>query len=70
LSGLALGQTVLAKACATAQIDFNNSEAHSALYDTEKTAELFCYIVNKWQQLGGWPLIQPEETAQESSAEE
>ena len=56
LSGLALGQTVLAKACATAQIDFNNSEAHSALYDTEKTAELFCYIVNKWQQLGGWPL--------------
>ncbi|MBA6327873.1 ribonuclease T [Colwellia sp. MB02u-6] len=70
LSGLALGQTVLAKACATAQIDFNNSEAHSALYDTEKTAELFCYIVNRWQQLGGWPLIQPEETAQESSAEE
>ncbi len=56
LSGLALGQTVLAKACVTAQIDFNNSEAHSALYDTEKTAELFCYIVNKWQQLGGWPL--------------
>ena len=56
LSGLALGQTVLAKACAAAQIDFNNSEAHSALYDTEKTAELFCFIVNKWQQLGGWPL--------------
>ena len=56
LSGLALGQTVLAKACATAQIDFNNNEAHSALYDTEKTAELFCYIINKWQQLGGWPL--------------
>ncbi len=56
LSGLALGQTVLAKACAAAKIDFNNDEAHSALYDTEKTAELFCYIVNKWQQLGGWPL--------------
>jgi ribonuclease T len=57
LSGLALGQTVLAKACAAANIDFNNSEAHSALYDTEKTAELFCHIVNKWQQLGGWPLV-------------
>jgi len=56
LSGLALGQTVLAKACAAANIEFNNSEAHSALYDTEKTAELFCYIVNKWQKLGGWPL--------------
>jgi len=56
LSGLALGQTVLAKACIAADIEFNNNEAHSALYDTEKTAELFCHIVNKWQQLGGWPL--------------
>ena len=56
LSGLALGQTVLAKACIAANIDFNNSEAHSALYDTEKTAELFCFIVNKWQKMGGWPL--------------
>ncbi|WP_206486341.1 ribonuclease T [Thalassotalea sp. G2M2-11] len=57
LSGLALGQTVLAKACQVAQLDFDNKEAHSALYDTEKTAELFCHIVNKWQTLGGWPLI-------------
>jgi ribonuclease T len=56
LAGLALGQTVLAKACDAANIDFNNNEAHSALYDTEKTAELFCHIVNKWQALGGWPL--------------
>lgn len=60
LSGLALGQTVLAKACVAANIEFNNNEAHSALYDTEKTAELFCYIVNKWQQLGGWPVIEAE----------
>ncbi|WP_076418900.1 ribonuclease T [Colwellia sp. UCD-KL20] len=58
LSGLVLGQTVLAKACIAANIDFNNNEAHSALYDTEKTAELFCHIVNKWKQLGGWPLIE------------
>lgn len=56
LAGLALGQTVLAKACMAAGIGFNNSEAHSALYDTEKTAELFCHIVNKWRSLGGWPL--------------
>jgi len=56
LSGLALGQTVLAKACIAAGIEFNNNEAHSALYDTEKTAELFCYIVNIWKNLGGWPL--------------
>jgi len=56
LSGLALGQTVLAKACIAAGIEFNNNEAHSALYDTEKTAELFCYIVNIWKNLGGWRL--------------
>lgn len=60
LAGLALGQTVLAKACMTAGIDFNNSEAHTALYDTEKTAELFCHIVNKWRALGGWPLAETE----------
>ncbi|MEE2001639.1 ribonuclease T [Alkalimonas sp. MEB108] len=56
LSALALGQTVLSKACKQAGIDFDNKEAHSALYDTERTAELFCHIVNQWQQLGGWPL--------------
>jgi ribonuclease T len=56
LSGLAYGQTVLAKACATAGIAFDGKSAHSAKYDTEKTAELFCKIVNKWQHLGGWPL--------------
>ena len=61
LAGLALGQTVLAKACIAAGISFNNSEAHTALYDTEKTAELFCHIVNKWQALGGWPMAQVEE---------
>lgn len=56
LAGLAFGQTVLAKACEAAGIEFNNKEAHSARYDTEKTAELFCYIVNRWKKLGGWPL--------------
>ncbi len=61
LSGLAYGQTVLAKACKTAGIDFDNREAHSALYDTQKTAELFCGIVNKWKALGGWPLVESNE---------
>ncbi len=60
LSGLALGHTVLAKACELAGIGFNNKEAHTAAYDTQKTAELFCYIVNRWQALGGWPLATPE----------
>ena len=56
LAGLAFGQTVLAKACEAAQIEFNNRDAHSALYDTIKTAELFCTIVNRWKELGGWPI--------------
>ncbi len=54
LAGLAYGQTVLARACQAADIEFNNQDAHSALYDTTKTAELFCSIVNKWKDLGGW----------------
>ena len=54
LAGLAYGQTVLAKACQSAGIEFDNREAHSARYDTEKTADLFCGIVNRWRELGGW----------------
>jgi ribonuclease T len=54
LAGLAYGQTVLAKACQVADIDFDGKEAHSARYDTEKTAELFCGIVNRWKEMGGW----------------
>ena len=54
LAGLAYGQTVLAKACQAAGIPFDGKEAHSARYDTEKTAELFCGIVNSWKQMGGW----------------
>ncbi|WP_218056143.1 ribonuclease T [Gilliamella sp. wkB108] len=56
LSGLVFGQTVLAKACEVAQIPFDLKQAHSALYDTEKTAILFCEIVNRFKRLGGWPL--------------
>lgn len=55
LAGLAFGQTVLAKACKAAGMDFDPKEAHSALYDAKKTAELFCIIVNKWQENIGWP---------------
>ncbi|WIO75072.1 ribonuclease T [Porticoccaceae bacterium LTM1] len=54
LGGLAYGQTVLAKACEAANIEFSNKEAHSAAYDAERTAELFCGIVNRWRELGGW----------------
>lgn len=61
LSGLAFGQTVLAKACRAAGLEFSNSSAHSAAYDAEKTADLFCYIINRWQSLGGWPIAMIED---------
>ncbi|SNC58778.1 ribonuclease T [Sodalis endosymbiont of Henestaris halophilus] len=57
LSGLVLGQTVLAKACSAAGISFDSNEAHSALYDTKHTAALFCELVNRWKRLGGWPVL-------------
>nr|WP_279078378.1 ribonuclease T [Hafnia alvei] len=59
LSGLVLGQTVLAKACIAANIPFDSTLAHSALYDTEQTAMLFCELVNRWKRMGGWPLPTP-----------
>jgi len=51
LAALAYGQTVLARAVQAAGLDWDSGQAHSAIYDTEKTAELFCAIVNRWQQL-------------------
>lgn len=46
LAGVTFGQTVLAKALSVANIPFDSKEAHSALYDAQKTAELFCKILN------------------------
>ena len=51
LSALAFGQTVLARACKAAGLEFDGSDAHSALYDTQKTAELFCHILNNYPML-------------------
>jgi ribonuclease T len=48
LAALALKHTVLAVAAQAAGLAFDNQQAHSAIYDVTKTAELFCYIVNKW----------------------
>ncbi len=49
LAGLAYGQTVLAKAAQAAGLDWDNNAAHSAIYDAEQTAKLFCTIVNRWR---------------------
>jgi ribonuclease T len=51
LGGLAYGQTVLSKAVLAAGHAFDSREAHSAVYDAERTAELFCSVVNRWRQL-------------------
>jgi ribonuclease T len=51
LAGVAYGQTVLARAVAAAGMSWDAEAAHSAVYDAEKTADLFCAIVNRWDQL-------------------
>ncbi len=59
LSGLAFGQTVLAKAADAAGLGWDAAHAHSAVYDAERTADLFCGIVNLWRELhdqAGLPL--------------
>ncbi len=50
LGGLAYRQTVLAKAVQAAGFEWNSREAHSAIYDAERTADLFCRIVNLWDK--------------------
>jgi ribonuclease T len=49
LAGVAYGQTVLAKALVAAGLTWNSSEAHSAAYDAEQTAQLFCTICNQFR---------------------
>ena len=51
LAGAALGQTVLAKAAMVAGMDWDSSSAHSAAYDAERTADLFCAVCNRFQPL-------------------
>ena len=51
LAALAFGETVLARAVQSAGLAWDSSEAHSAIYDTERTAALFCDIVNRWRAL-------------------
>jgi ribonuclease T len=48
LAGIAYGQTVLGRAMQAAGLAWNGEEAHSAVYDAERTSELFCKIANQW----------------------
>lgn len=51
LAGLAVGQTVLSRAVESIGLTWEPREAHSAVYDTERTAQLFCRILNRWREL-------------------
>lgn len=51
LGGLAFGQTVLARIAEAAGIAWDSDAAHSAIYDAERTAEIFCLIINRWDEL-------------------
>ena len=59
LGGLAYGQTVLAKMADAAGLEWDSAEAHSAIYDAEVTAEIFCRIVNRWDRIAGSPPPSP-----------
>ena len=58
LGGLAYGQTVLARAAQAAGLEWNHEEAHSAIYDAQKTAQLFCAVVNRWHALQQHDVVQ------------
>lgn len=51
LCGVAFGQTVLARAVIAAGMDWDETQAHSASYDAEVTADLFCEVVNRYRDI-------------------
>jgi len=67
LAGLAFGQTVLARSAIAAGMAWDASQAHGALYDAQKTAELFCLVINRWKDLGA---PQPWQDSADSLAED
>ena len=53
LAGVAFGQTVLSRAVTAAGFEWHDDRAHSALYDAEMTARLFCTVVNRFRGVYG-----------------
>jgi ribonuclease T len=51
LAGVAFGQTVLGRAVQSAGLEWDPASAHSAAYDAERTADLFCRICNDFRPL-------------------
>jgi ribonuclease T len=49
--GIAFGQTVLARAVVAAGLEWDETQAHSASYDAEMTADVFCEAVNRYRDI-------------------
>ncbi len=62
MGGVALGQTVLARAVQAAGMSWDADAAHSAAYDAELTADLFCSIVNRFRPIYENAQINPPES--------
>lgn len=63
LAGVACGQTVLRRAAEAFGLPWDDQAAHSARYDTERTAELFCMIVNRFRPIFESALTLAEDAA-------
>lgn len=70
LAGLAYGQTVLSRAVMAAGLSWDSRDAHSAIYDAERTAELFCTIVNRWGPISPLPVDAFEEGVGDGRSDE
>ena len=65
LAGAVLGQTVLKRALDVAGLGYDQGEAHSAIYDAERTADLFCLLVNKLRPVyDAFAAVQPAPSAE------
>ncbi|HEX9627512.1 MAG TPA: ribonuclease T [Acidiferrobacterales bacterium] len=72
LGGAVLGQTVLKRALDVAGLGYDSGEAHSAIYDAERTADLFCLLVNRLRPVyeafaAALPAVEPVAEALEAA---
>jgi ribonuclease T len=51
LAGVAFGQTVLSRAVIASGLSWERDSAHSARYDAERTADLFCDVCNQFRPI-------------------
>jgi ribonuclease T len=70
LGGIAYGQTVLARMARAAGLNWDSSSAHSAAYDAQQTAELFCRIVNSFKPIYDQRKAVPDDSAGNSDEDD